>query len=278
MKKFSLIPVILFLSFIVSFSQVLQVTASVQYEHLQSDEKEDLADFGAKLEQYYNGYEWVEDEFEYDVECKLTIIFRTVQKKTYEKVFQAQMVYSSSSGETFLDDNWEFPYDKSRAMNHVKGLFDPVTHVLDFYAYMVLAGELDTNGKFLGEPLYNVARDIVEQGLRSEYVRGWSRRKEEIQIVTDVRTKPLREVKPDFFEALFLFEEGNYKEAYEYSQKVLAGIEGVIKVWPTNRYLTMFFNAHHRQLAALFQKRNAQLTKLADYDSKHRESYRKYMQ
>jgi hypothetical protein len=38
----------------------------------------------------------------------------------------------------------------------------------------------------------------------------------------------------------------------------------------------MFFNAHYQQLAMLFQKRNQELNKLVDYDSKHRETYRKY--
>jgi hypothetical protein len=257
-------------------AQVLKVTADVRYEHLQSDEKEDLADFGTKLEQYFNGYEWVADDFEYDVDCKVHVLFMNVQKKTSEKVYQAQLVFNSSSGETFLDNNWEFPYDRGSAMSHIKGMFDPVTHVLDFYAYMILAGELDTNGKFLGDPLYNMAHDIIEQGLRSNYPRGWSQRKEEFQIITDVRTKPLREVKPDFFEALYLFDEGKHAEAYDYSKKVLNGIEQVIKVWPTNKYLTMFFNAHYQQLAMLFQKRNQELNKLVDYDSKHRETYRKY--
>lgn len=278
MKNLYRSAILIGLSYLAAVSQVLKVTADVQYSHLQSDEKADLADFGAKIEQYFNGHEWIVDEFEYDVECKLTVIFRTVQKKTHEKTYFTQLVFTSSSGETFLDEGWEFPYDKSQSMNHIKGLFDPVTHVLDYYACMILAGELDTNGKFLGESLYNMARDIIEQGLRSKYPRGWSTRKEEFEIITDVRTKPLREIKPDFFEAVYQFEEGNYQESYLSSKKVMEGIEQVVKVWPTNRYLQMFFNAQYRKLAILFQKRNAELEKLAEYDSKHRETYRKYMQ
>ncbi|HEM49292.1 MAG TPA: hypothetical protein ENO27_03680 [Caldithrix sp.] len=122
-----------------------------------------------------------------------------------------------------------------------------------------------------------MARDIIEQGLRSEYPKGWSDRHEEYQVITDIRTKPLRRVKPDFFEAMYLFQEKKYKEAFTYSKKVLKGIEEVYKVSPNNKYLNMFFNSHHRQLAVLFQQQNKYLNQLVEFDSKHRETYRKYM-
>lgn len=277
MKTALLSLLIVLFSYLPALSQVLKVTADVQYAHLQSDEKEDLSDFGNKLEQYFNSYSWIDDEFEYDVECKLTVIFRTVQRKTHEKTFFAQMVFSSSSGETFLDDGWEFPYDRGRALSHMKGMFDPITHVLDYYAHMILAAEMDINGTFLGEHLYNNARDIIEQAIRSEYPRGWANRKQEFEIITDVRTKPLRRIKPDFFEALALFEEGQYKEAGPYAEEVFKGIGEVVKVWPTNRYLQMFFNAHYNRLAMLYKNQNNKLEKLAEYDSKHREAYRRQM-
>ena len=257
-------------------AQVLQVTADVEYEHMQSDEQEILSDFGFKIEQYFNNYEWVEDEFEYDVECQVQIIFMNV-RQTHEQLFSAQIVLTSNSGEAFLDQNWEFPYDRGSSMSHIKGLFNPLTHVLDYYAYMTLAGEMDTNGPYLGETQYSQARDIIEQGLRSEYSKGWSARLDEHQLITDVRTKPLRRIKPDFFESMYLFQEKKYKESFSLSKKVLEGIEEVYKVSPNNRYLNMFFNSHHRQLAVLFQQQNKYLNKLVEFDSKHRETYRKYM-
>ncbi|MEJ2543554.1 MAG: DUF4835 family protein [Calditrichaceae bacterium] len=236
--KISMFSIIIILAlYLVTSAQALKVTADVEYEHLQSDEQKILSDFGYKIEQYFNNYEWIEDEFEYDVECQVQIIFMNV-RQTHERLFSAQFVLTSNSGEAFLDKNWEFPYDPGTSMNHIKGMFDPLTHVLDYYAYMTLAGEMDTNGPFLGEPEYNMARDIIEQGLRSEYPRGWKDRLEEYNI---------------------------------------EGIEEVYKVTPNNKYLNMFFNSHYRQLAVLFQQQNKYLNQLVEFDSKHRETYRKYM-
>lgn len=276
MKFFLFSTITIMILYFPAIAQVLQVTADIEYEHMQSDEQEILSDFDLKIEQYFNNYEWIEDEFEYDVECQVQIIFMNV-RQTHERLFSAQIVLTSNSGEAFLDQNWEFPYDPGSSMSHIKGLFDPLTHVLDYYAYMILAGEMDTNGPFLGETQYSQARDIIEQGLRSEYSRGWSARLDEHQIITGVRTKPLRRIKPDFFEAMYLFQEKKYREAFDFSKKVLEGIEEVYKVSPNNRYLNMFFNSHHRQLGVLFQQQNKYLNKLVEFDSKHRETYRKYM-
>lgn len=260
-----------------STAQVLIVTASVEYGHLPDDQRGALGNLAEKIEQYFNGYEWVDDEYETDVVCNIKVIIETVQKKTFEKIYRTQFLVSSQSGENFYDKVWEFPYEDSFPLNHSKGLFDPLTHFLDFYAYMILAGELDTYGLLLGTPLYDKALDIASQGVLSDYARGWGQRNEELQKITHIRTRPLREAKPDFFEAIYLYDEGNYIEAYKYAQKVLSAINKVYSSQPNNRYLRIFFEAHYTKLAKLFSGKFKELEALIEFDSKHRETYRKYL-
>lgn len=259
------------------FSQVLNVTASIEYGRLSNDEKNDLEGFADKIEDYYNNYDWVDDEYETDISCNVKILIETVQKKTFEKMYKAQFLISSESGENFYDKTWEFPYEKSFPLNHSKGQFDPLTHMLDFYAYMVLAGELDTYEHLQGTPLYDKALDIASQGIVSQYSRGWSQRNDELLMITHVRTRPLREVKPDFFEALYLYEEGDYKGAAKYIQIVYDGIKKVYKSQPNNKYLRIFFEAHHKEIAMLFEGKFDILEELTEIDSKHRETYRQYL-
>jgi hypothetical protein len=266
--------IILFCSLAAGQAQALKVKVTAQYEHLPTDEQDDLSDFAEKVEQYFNGYTWIEDEYQYDVECNAQVIIETVQKKTFEKIYKTQLIISSASGENFYDKAWEFPYEKSFPLSHTKGQFDPLTHVLDYYAMVVLAGEMDTNGLLLGTPLYDKAMDIGNQGLLSQYSRGWSQRVDELQKITHLNTRPLREVKPDFFEAVYSLNQGKNKEAYDQARKVLAGIEKVMSMQPNNRYLQVFFNSHYRELAQLFKGHNAELEKLITFDNKHRDAYR----
>lgn len=277
MKILKYIIGLLFINATLLFSQVLNVTVSVEYGRLSSDEKKDLDNFAEKVEQYYNNYDWVDDEYETDVPCNIRILFETVQKKTFEKMYKAQFIISSESGENFYDKTWEFPYEPRAPLYHSKGQFDPLTDFLDFYAYMILAGELDTYDHLQGSPLYDKALDIASRGLISQYPRGWSQRNDEILMITHVRTRPLREVKPDFFEALYLYDEGDYAGASKYAKTVFDGIKKVYNAQPNNKYLRFFFEAHHKQLAMLFEGKFDILEKLTEMDSKHRNTYRQYL-
>ncbi|RMH63705.1 MAG: DUF4835 family protein [Calditrichaeota bacterium] len=258
-------------------AQVLQVNVKVEYAHLNDDQQRSLEGFADKISDYFNNYDWADDEFESDIECNVRIIIETVREKTFEKIYKAQFIINSSSGENFYDKVWEFPYEASSGLSHSKGQFDPLTHFLDFYAYMILGGELDTYDLLLGTPYYDKALDIANLALLSQYPRGWSARAEDVQKITSIRTRPLREVKPDFFEALYEHEEGNDDAAYKLARKVLEGIRKVFKMQPNNKYLRFFFEAHHKELAALFAGHPDELKILVDIDSKHRASYREYL-
>jgi len=277
MKQLTIVLFTLFSAFAGLFAQKLNVSVKIQADHLAEEQRNELEGFDQKIEEYYNNFDYIEDEFEYDVNCNVHIIIETVQQKTFEKIYRAQFLISSESGENFYDKVWEFPYDKNRSLGHSQGQYDPVAQFLDYYALMVLAGEMDTNGYLLGNALYETAMNIVNQALLSKYSRGWSQRKDYVLKILDIRTRPLREVKPQFFEAMYQLKEGNYDKAYELAKTVFAGIQKVVEVQPNNWYLQMFLNAHYRDLANLFKDRNEELKQLADLDSKHRDTYREAM-
>lgn len=258
-------------------SQVLLVNAKAEFGHLGYDQQDELIELAERIEQYYNNFDYVDDEYETDVSSNVRIIIETVQSKGSEKLYKAQFLITSESGETFYDKTWEFPYNENTSLIHSSGLFNPLTDFLDYYAFMILAGELDSYGLLLGTKAYDKALEIANEGLLSRYTKGWSARKDQLLKITDSRTRPLREVKPDFFEALYLFEEGRYKEAYKFSALVLEGIKKVHKIEPNNKYLSLFFDAHHKKLAQLFEGKLEQLETLTILDSKHRESYREYL-
>jgi len=277
MKLTNRILYFVLLNFSFIFSQVLDVNVTMEFGRLSDDEKKELDGFAEKVEQYFNNYDWVDDEYETDISCNVRILIETVQKKTFEKIYKAQFLISSESGENFYDKMWEFPYEPSFPLDHTKGMFDPLTHFLDFYAYMVLAGELDTYDLLQGSALYNRALDIASQGLISQYPRGWKQRNDELLMITHIRTRPLREVKPDFFEALYLADEGDTKGAEKYAMHVYEGIKKVYKAQPNNKYLRVFFEAHYKEIAMLFEGKFDILEELTEIDSKHRATYRQYL-
>lgn len=275
MKFFLLIFLLFFFS--ETQAQVLKIKAKVEFSHLNTDQQQYLLNLEEKIEEYYNNFDWVEDEYEYDVNGNVHVIIETVQQKAYERVYKAQFLISTESGENFYDKNWMFPYEASTPLDHSNPQFDPLTDLLDFYALMVLAGELDDIDLFLGSPLYEHALSIANRAMMSNYPQGWNTRLENLQKITNIRTRPLREIKPDFFAAVSLLNDGEDAEAFKYAVKAFEGIEKTFNTQPNNYYLRIFLDAHYHELAMLFAGNNEYLEKLVNIDSKHRESYREQM-
>lgn len=270
------IQVILFFFFLFTChaqAQVLRASVSVDYQHLSVDEQQYLNTYKNTVEDYFNNYAWTEDEYESDIEINIYIIIETVTKKSYERIYKSQFQIKSTSGESFYDKDWEFPYQPGYALEHNKMQFDPLSHFFDFYANLVLGGELDTYGELLGTSFYNNAQDLANRGILSQYSRGWSNRLNELQKITHSYTLPLRQVKPDFFYAAYMLQLGKTKEARIIGLKVMGAIEKVVHQQPNNKYLKMFFDAHYVTFAEIFRGDLQNLELLIKYDSPHRETY-----
>ncbi len=260
-----------------STAQVLKAKVTIDYGHLPLEEQNYLEDLALNIEDYINNYVWTEDEYETDIDITIFIIIETVLNKSHEKIYKSQFQIKSISGESFYDKEWEFPYQPGYLFDHSKIEFDPLLNFIDYYAHLILAGELDGYSLNLGTPFYDEALSIANRGVLSKYSKGWNTRSQELQKITNVRTRPLRQAKPDFFEAQYLLEEGKLEEAKKYAVKVLTAIEKVVNEQPNNKYLRTFFDAHYVTFAKIFENEPKYLNLLINYDNYHRETYRQVM-
>ncbi len=275
----TLISLLLFVLLVNSSSaQVLKATVTADFGYLPSEEVNNLTELTSNIEDYINNFAWTDDEYETDIDVSIFIMVETVFNKGHEKMFRAQFQIKSVSGESFYDKEWEFAYQPGYLFDHAKVSFDPLTHFIDYYCFLVLGGEMDGYDQNLGSPFYIEATNLGNIGSRSKYPKGWSKRVSELQKITDVRIRPLRYAKPDFFEAKYLLEEGNLAEAKLYCSKVLDAIGQVVEDQPNNKYLKNFFDAHHLVFAKIFEDDPESLKRLINYDNYHREIYREAMQ
>jgi hypothetical protein len=259
----------------ISQAQVLQASVTADFGYLPAEEVNNLAELSTNIEEYINNFAWTDDEYETDIDITIFIMVETVFNKGHEKMYRAQFQIKSVSGESFYDKEWEFAYQPGYLFDHSKIAFDPLTHFIDYYCYLILGGELDGYAPNAGMPYYVEATNLGNIGSLSKYSKGWSNRLKELQKITDVRNRPLRVAKPDFFEAQYLLEEGNLEEAKKYALKVLDAIEEVFKEFPNNKYLRTFFDAHHIVFAKILEGDADALNRLIIYDNYHREVYRK---
>ena len=172
-----------------SSAQVLIATVTVDFGLMPAEEVNILHDLGTNIEEYINNFAYTDDDYETDIDISIFIMIETVTKKAHEKIYKTQFQIKSVSGESFYDKDWEFPYQPGYLFDHSKITFDPLCHFIDYYCYLILAGELDGYALNLGTPFYIEAKNLANMGSLSKYQRGWGTRMQELDKITDIRTR-----------------------------------------------------------------------------------------
>lgn len=258
-------------------AQVLNFQVTVQTERLQPRDREDLQDLDQKLVSYINNSTWSDHNQDIVLEGNLQIIVETFSTRGSDKVYRAQFLVSSPSGENFRDKACEFTYYPSQSFEFYRTAFDPLPSLVDYYMNMVIGGEMDTYELFAGTPFYNKAQDIANQGQLSNYQLGWTKRLEQVIRTTDADHVPLREAKFYYYEGLYFIEkERNPAYARKFAKGVIERLEKVYNKRPNSAALKRFLDSHFQELPKLlqFDKNRDNLNVLIRIDARHRDTYR----
>ncbi len=229
------------------------------------------------MEDYVNNYDWTGEHKEIIIECTANLIVKTVTNRGSDKIYRAEFLVSSPSGENYYDKSCEFVYQQGQAMNHNRAIFDPLLGLIDYYMYMVLGGELDTWLLRGGSEYYDKGLDIANQGTISNYSLGWNNRAEAVQLITDSDHIPLREAKLHYYDCLYYIEAKNDRDnARRLSQLVLEKLMKVHQRRPNSAALKRFFDAHYKEICTLFTFAESDdfVDRLMNMDSRHSDTYR----
>ncbi|MEL6821968.1 MAG: DUF4835 family protein [Calditrichota bacterium] len=257
-------------------AQTVSAQVGLQADRLQPEDRNIVRDIPRRLEDYINSYDWTGDNEEIKIKCRLNFIIEAVSDRGSERVYRGQVVTNSPSGENFVDRSIEFVYQEGQSMIHDEAIFNPLTSLIDFYIYMMIAGELDAYLIKGGTFFYDRARNITELGLSSNYKAGWTDRQNEVNLVTDADHAFLREAKFYFYEGLFYVEaRRDIEKGPLYSKKVVDLLENIQRLRPSSKVLKRFLDAHNSEFCKLFNfdtdDNNA--TRMMAIDNRRREVY-----
>ena len=258
-------------------AQAIRASVQVTMGHLQPRDQQDLADLQQRLTNYINTRQWSDENQDIVLECNLQLLVETVTNRGSEKLYRSQFLISSPSGENFRDQAWEFKYVPGQAMDAFRTLFDPLLDLIDFYIFMVIAGEMDTYQLFGGTPFYDRCLDIANQGMLSEYSMGWKSRQQQVTLITDADHVALREAKFYYYETLyFVEEEPDPEKARLLAKAVIDRLKQLHTKRPNSPALKRFMDAHYQEICRLFtydtDRKNIEALPLID--PRHRDTYR----
>lgn len=289
------IPAIAFLALMLSGlllpeprAQQLDVKIELFTELLPSNKQEKLENLAEDLEDYFQDYEWIEDFSG----PRIPFSFRMylVDESTgFEDRYGARIHTSNDYDLQYLDKDCHFAYWPDESLEHDAVIYHSLTGLLDYFACLIIGGEMDKRSTLGGDPHFKTALDIVQKALFSEYYRGWNRRKEWVETILAEENLQYRKMLAVYFRALEYWEDEEVEKARRLGCSALAMIEEILKPPEGDEELprdqeeqiARFFTHHYLEMTDLF-KEDPQgrevFYMLITLDPQHQEIYARYLE
>jgi hypothetical protein len=186
MRRSGIVVVLFIIAWIVNAAaQELNCVVTVSTENVPSGQRDYLRDFKADVEKYLNNNKWTDEDLGGEkIDCSMSIFFLAA---VGENRYTAQVVVGSQrpvyvgndkSGKNsqvlrIADDKWEFGYVPNQQMIKDEFRFDPLTDLLDFYAYLIIGLDLETYNELSGSRYLQKALSICNQANATSYGKDW---------------------------------------------------------------------------------------------------------
>ena len=253
------------------------------------DELKDL------VEEYMNNNSWTEDRFEPEerIECSMQIIF--VNNLTLTS-FQAQLIltssrpiYGTTARTTLLqisDNEWQFNFAQGTPLIFETERFDPLSSLLDYYAYIMLGYDYDSFSKLGGEAHFQKAKRIQQLGTASNAI-GWNTLENDgrTRIVDQMTAPQFKRLREEvYFEYHFLGLDHFTKDmnaAREVVLDVLTVMRDLYQDLSRQYVFDIFFTTKYREMVSVFEESNLSgdaYSLLVDVDPSHLTTYNELVQ
>ncbi len=295
MKNILYLISIIFFSSTITSGQEIDCKVNINSENLTAEARENLSDFGRKLEEYINNFIWTKDDFAGEkIRCTFDIFFQgsPAENRYIAQVFigSQRPIYKNEKNTGIMrifDDKWEFSYFRNQPFYHNNLQFEPLTSFIDFYIKIILGFDYDSYKELDGTKFFQHAFDIANKARSGGGASaGWDikssgtySRYQFIDEIVNPKYKVIRE-------AIFLYHfrgldllSKNQNKALD---NVLKSIESIAnfqkKINEKSLLIKTFFDTKYLELCELFLDSTDPdiYYKLSQYDPSHQKNYDEY--
>jgi len=257
------------------FPQKLEAEISIQADRLDPSQQSKLQTLSRDLEQYINSYDYSDNAFGTKVPIMYQIYIQAVTQSGATDVYTAQVLVTNGIDQRYFDKAWDFPYAPGQILKHE--IYSPVTGVIDYYAYLVLAGEVDTYAKLAGTQYYNNAQEIINLAQNSSFSKGWRDRVDKLNDLQNHRK--LRVMKYSFFDAYWDIQESKLKDARVSFNDTMKLLNEIFTTNRDDKYTKIFMAGQADKFAWVAAKLGdvKALETLSRVDPDNKETYQSYL-
>lgn len=273
-----------------SVGQELACRIQTDRSQLSGSEFSFLDDLERQIEEYMNTRNWTDDRFlPFErVACSMQIVFLEAVNLTE---FRARLIVTTrrpihgTSQSTLVarinDPEWRFEYNRGSTLAFDLDRYDPLTSVLDFYAYLILGYDYDTFSELGGTAHFETARRIAEEA-KGSGDPGWStigRDQTRRQLIDELLTKRHQSFRQAYYRYHLKGLDRFVKDPNAAREEVLGALEKMQKLSSSisNSYpLNLFFSTKSQELTAIFSDgdlNNQAYNLLTQVDPAHSSEY-----
>ncbi len=244
------------------FSQELNCDVTVNTESIPQESRDLLSDFASSIETYMNQTRFTDQNWEFPkINCAFSIFVTSASDETH---YQAQIVVTSqreilkSDKKSLMlsinDNAWSFEYVTGQPLYSRQSVFEPVTSLLNYYAYIILGFDADSWDELGGTPYFSRAYDIVNLGANSNFKTGWDRnsssysRRGLVEELLNEKYRPFREAVYEYYYGLDYYEQDKVM-GQKYMAKLVEALWNLKKKADlTGVFVKVFFDAKYGEI------------------------------
>lgn len=270
-------------------------SVTVNYSALSGSDFTFLGELKRLIEEYINLHSWTDDRYMESerIECTMQLVFEEALSLTSFRarliVASRRPIYNTTQHTTvvqFNDSDLQFDYTQGKSLVFDPERYDPLTSVLDFYAYVMLGYDYDTFDALGGTPHFERARRVAERAA-SQSAPGWSQvgsdrsRMNLITQILDARFRPLRRAYFDYHFACLDRFVTDTDGARESMLEVLTTLQNFFEQVNRQYATDLFFSVKYGEITSLFEgapSRTAAYDILTQLDPARTSEYQKLVQ
>ena len=261
------LSLLVFFSTIFLNAQFTSAKVVLDTDRLRKATNNELNNFEITIQNYLLTTEFSPDAMDIEFNIELHFFLEEMNEKGNEKIFNAQLLAYNGIDQQYFSKGIEFTYYPGQTMFY-NIQFESLRSIIDYYAFMIIAGDLDTYDYLGGEPYYKRSEEITLDGKSSSFVRGWDDRRKKTKNLK--KNYPLRSAKLQFYFALDLYmnPESKVDDLQNKINEFYNSVLDVDALIGEDKDTQIFLKAHSKEIGAMMKKLKMfeEIQALIDYE------------
>ena len=259
--------------------QFVNVDCKIDQRRIPNDNKFLLQDLCDNIEHYYKSNIFSPDAQDIEIPIQITFAIEYLNKTDNQYNVSTKIFAKSTIDQIFFSKSAEFPINSTKNLIFSQ-IYNPFTHLLDYYGFLFIAMELDTWQKMGGDVYFSKALSLADYALDQPRNTGWDDRYEDVK--KNKENLFYRNLRYYYFEA---FDEYNKKQISikKIKLSINAFFENLYAIsdkYGREKYTMNFLKAYANEIAmlCLTSDMDEPLLFLINFDSENKKIYNPLLQ